>query len=80
MTPKERQIATLERATRSANRCTIPKEAECSTCRPAAEDDYANLRAAVKALFPGKQKQRHIEPAMQVAVKAVSRVIRRRAR
>jgi len=46
--------------------------------QPEASWRYAELRAAVYAVVPGKQKARNIAALLDAAVTAVCRVIRRR--
>lgn len=43
-----------------------------------AEHDYRKLRAAVKAAYPGRQRNAKLVKELDAAVKAVARVIRRR--
>ena len=69
MTPDQKNLAILERAYR---RSTINPQGT-------AEISYAELRAAVYAVTPGKQSKKNLEAALHTATLAVARVVRRRA-
>ena len=44
------------------------------------DEHFAALRAALYAVFPGKQNERHIAPAMEDALPEYCRALRRQAR
>ncbi len=46
----------------------------------AAADLLPALRSAIRAVLPGRQQKRNLEPQMQLAAAAFARTIRRRAR
>lgn len=72
MTDKERHLATLARA--------LELSFTSAYSEFLATQRYAELRAVVRAVIPGLQTKANIADAMDAAVRAVSRVIRRRAR
>ena len=76
MKPKERHLATLKRAYGRVHQM----DPEQTICRFGANASYAELRAVVRAVTPGKQTAKNTADAMNKAVRAVSRVIRRSAR
>ena len=71
MTPKERHLAALARATH--HYVGFWNHADVAAGR------YAEIRSVVRAVLPGKQTNANTADAMDKAVKAVCRVIRRRA-
>lgn len=76
MTAEERHLATLARAYGRLHHMGP----DCAVPRMSARAEYDGLRAAAKALYPGRQKNKHVEAALKLMVPAVARVVRRRAR